>query len=218
MPDESDSKATSAGSSMLDSKCSTRCSTRQAASGSSHWAAAHHDLDRCAGEILGTSWGSKETVVPGAKDTSPPSGATSPLRIRIRVVLPAPLRPSRPILCPASIWQETSSSKRRTAKPDAKLLDADLSHGGKRAGPERGCPRGRLGDVASFKCHSIGLPSNAIAKTKPRRDRASCPDFDKGQPGGERWAALPRISGYKGRRSRALPSPAIPQDPDNARR
>jgi hypothetical protein len=42
--------------------------------------------------------------------TSPAVGNSSPVMMRSRVVLPAPLRPSSPVTVPASIVNETLSS------------------------------------------------------------------------------------------------------------
>src|SRR5690606_3749535 len=43
----------------------------------------------------------------------PPVGAVSPERVLVRVVLPAPLRPTRPILSPRSTRKETPSIRVR---------------------------------------------------------------------------------------------------------
>ena len=51
----------------------------------------------------GASWGSSDARAPGARTTSPSSGATWPQRIRSKVVLPSPLRPKSPIRSRRSI-------------------------------------------------------------------------------------------------------------------
>src|SRR5687767_11130386 len=44
-------------------------------------------------------------------DTSPSSGASSPTIIRKRVVLPAPLGPTRPTFSPGLIWNDASTKR-----------------------------------------------------------------------------------------------------------
>src|SRR3954463_6956077 len=49
------------------------------------------------------------------KRTAPPMGGRWPITVRIRLVLPAPLRPTRPTMLPAG----TSSEKPRSASTEA---------------------------------------------------------------------------------------------------
>ena len=49
--------------------------------------------------------------------TRPASGTRSPVRMRSRVVLPSPLRPTTPITSPAPRPRETESSRMRVPKP-----------------------------------------------------------------------------------------------------
>src|ERR1700712_4018488 len=58
----------------------------------------------------------------------PPAGRASPARILVRVVFPAPLRPTSPIRSPAAIRKETSSISRR-APARTSSLDTVITTG-----------------------------------------------------------------------------------------
>src|SRR4029453_11156387 len=52
----------------------------------------------------------------------PLAGCASPDRILVNVVLPAPLRPTRPILSPGATWNQACSRRRRApARPSTSL-------------------------------------------------------------------------------------------------
>ena len=58
-------------------------------------------------------------MVRAAARTVPAAGSASPASTRARVVLPAPFRPTRPILSPGPIWKVASSSS--SSRPRAQL-------------------------------------------------------------------------------------------------
>ncbi|KJK54989.1 hypothetical protein UK12_31470 [Saccharothrix sp. ST-888] len=45
--------------------------------------------------------------------TEPAAGRSAPARVFSRLVLPAPLRPTRPTRSPGAMWKEMSDSSRR---------------------------------------------------------------------------------------------------------
>ena len=59
----------------------------------------------------GSSWGNWPIFRPGANHNSPSSAACSPVTTRIRLDLPAPLRPIRHTRSPRSSWKLTFSSR-----------------------------------------------------------------------------------------------------------
>ena len=62
-------------------------------------------------------------------DRSPPSGAISPAMARNSVVLPAPLRPTRPTRAPAGICAEAPSNRRRPAMRSDEVVDGEHGAG-----------------------------------------------------------------------------------------
>ncbi len=75
-----------------------------------------HDIVDRPGQVIGNLLGSIAmfTLPPGT--ISPESGTISPASSFIRVDLPDPLRPRRPILSPGSIWSVTQSRSRGPPK------------------------------------------------------------------------------------------------------
>ena len=57
----------------------------------------------------------------------PAAGSDSPARIRVRVVLPAPLRPTRPILSPAATWNDAGDSSRRAPARTSTSLATNIA-------------------------------------------------------------------------------------------
>ena len=57
----------------------------------------------------------------------PPAGSDSPARIPVSVVLPAPLRPTRPILSPAATWKVAGDSSRRAPARTSTSLATNIA-------------------------------------------------------------------------------------------
>ena len=88
------------------------------------------ELTDAADRPLRTSWGSRTTSCP-ATVARPPSGRSNVVRMRIAVVLPAPLGPSNPTTVASATSKSTPASAvkspKRLTSPSARTPPTDLS-------------------------------------------------------------------------------------------
>ena len=85
--------------------------------GSGPWRS--HQDHRSAGPAAGSRPRRCGVIVPDA-------GVASPAKILVSVVLPAPLRPTNPILSPAATWKEACSSNRRAPARTSTSLTTNI--------------------------------------------------------------------------------------------
>ena len=102
----------------------------------------------------------RRRATPRRRDTSPPSGASSPARIFSRVDLPPPFGPTTPIRASGSIARSAPSRMRREPNDFVIAAPGEERHdpsGRAPAGtPDGGCRE--LVDAGKLPCHAGNLP------------------------------------------------------------
>src|SRR5262249_13585039 len=126
------------------------------------------------------------TRIPEARSTRPPSGSSRPHRMRISVVLPTPLGPTKPTFWPARISSESSSST--GSGPKCLVNPAAVS----RIMGWRTCPMNRRAPSPVCGCETgfKGLGRDFAPRRQANGSRFACGLLHHVE---HRWMAIPLV-------------------------